>query len=135
METLTFAVTHPYARSAAGIEVPISLRIDGARCVRLLAKLDTGAECCIFQRDYAEQLEINVESGVPKTFHTVTGSFEAYGHTLILSCFDWEYEATVYFAASADYRRNVVGRLGWLQQFRLAIVEHDTVLFLSRYDD
>lgn len=54
---------------------------------------------------------------------------------MLLSCFDWEFEALVYFAASPEHPRNVVGRSRWLQQFRLAISEHDTVLLLSHYND
>jgi hypothetical protein len=134
VETLTFAVRHPYSASAAGIEIPIGLKNE-ARRVRFLAKVDTGAADCIFQRDYAEQLGINVESGSHKTFHTATGSLDAYGHIVLLSCFDWEFEAMVYFAASPEHPRDVVGRCGWLQQFRLAIIEHDAVLFLSHYND
>jgi len=97
--------------------------------------VDTGASFCIFQRDYAEQLGINVESGVHEVVSTPNGRFDVYGHTLTLSCLDWEYETMVYFAAPLDYRRNVVGRSGWLQHFRLALIDHDALLFLSQYDD
>jgi hypothetical protein len=135
VETLTFVVKHKYSASDAGVEVPIGLKVDDTRRVRFLAKVDTGAADCIFQRDYAEQLGIIVENGSLKTFRTAAGSLEAYGHTVLLSCFDWEFEAMVYFAASPDHPRNVVGRAGWLQQFRLAIIEHDTVLLLSQYND
>ncbi|HTR37685.1 MAG TPA: hypothetical protein VMH80_17380 [Bryobacteraceae bacterium] len=135
MKTLTFGVEHSYSYSAAGIEVPVCLKMDNARNVRLHAKVDTGAADCIFQKDYADQLAIEVEKGALKTFWTATGKFDAYGHSLTLSCFNWEYETTVYFAASDEYRRNVVGRSGWLQKFRLAIIDHDTLLFISHYDD
>jgi hypothetical protein len=97
--------------------------------------VDTGASFCIFQRNYAEELGIDVESGLRQVVGTPTGRFEAYGHTLKLVCLDWELESMVYFAASPDYRRNVVGRSGWLQHFRLALVDHDSALFLSHYDD
>jgi hypothetical protein len=135
LEPLTFLSKYNYSRSVAGIEVPISLRVDHVRSVRLLAKVDTGASFCIFQRNYAEQLGIDVESGVRQTVRTPTGRFEVYGHILKLSCLDWEFETTVYFAATLDYSRNVVGRSGWLQNFRLALVDHDSMLFLSHYDD
>lgn len=118
-----------------GIEVPVSLTAEGGRSVRLLAKVDTGASFCIFQRDYAEELGVNVESGEHQVVSTPTGRFDAYGHALTLACFGWEFETTVYFAAPPDYRRNVVGRSGWLQRFRLGLVDHDAMLYLSRYDD
>ena len=66
---------------------------------------------------------------------TAAGSFDAYGHNVTLSCFEWELETIVYFAAHEGFTRNVVGRSGWLQQFRLALIDHDSMLFLSHYDD
>lgn len=68
---LTFQRRH--TRSVEGIEIPISLRTDSAGPVRLPAKVDTGATCCIFQRDYAEQLGIEVECGEYREFQTATG--------------------------------------------------------------
>ncbi len=41
----------------------------------------------------------------------------------------------VYFAAPPDFPRSVVGRIGWLQHFRLGLIDHDTALFLSHHDD
>jgi hypothetical protein len=101
----------------------------------MLAKVDTGASLCIFQREYAEQLGIDVESGQLQVVSSVNGQFEVYGHTVTLTCLDWEFETTVYFAAVADFTRNVVGRSGWLEHFRLGLIDHDEVLFLSHYDD
>jgi len=134
VETLTFQCHYDYSVSTTGIEVPIGLRISG-RSVRLLAKVDTGASFCIFNRGYAEQLGLEVESGIHQVVSTVTGEFDVYGHKLTLSCLDWEFPTTVYFAAMPEYRRNVVGRSGWLQQFKLGLVDHDGALFLSQYDD
>jgi hypothetical protein len=99
------------------------------------AKVDTGASFCIFQREYAEQLGICIEDGQHIEVSTATGRFSVYGHTVILSCLDWEFETTVYFAELAGYTRNVVGRVGWLQHFRLALIDHDATLFLSHYND
>ena len=133
--TLTFRSRYDYSRSVVGIDVPVGLKIGDGRSVRLLAKVDTGAANCIFQRDYAEQLGIDVENGERKTFGTAAGSFEAYGHRVTLSCLDWEFEAVVYFAAPREFSRNVVGRVGWLDRFRLGLIDHDAALFLSHYDD
>ena len=135
LETLTFASKYNYSDAIAGIEVPISLTAGDGRSVRLLAKVDTGASFCIFKREYAEQLGLRVESGQHQVLATATGRFDAYGHTLNLRCFDWEFETTVYFAAPPDFPRNVVGRIGWLQHFRLGLIDHDTTLFLSHHDD
>lgn len=135
VETLTFLAKYDYSRTPAGIDIPIMLSVDGARFVRLLAKVDTGASFCIFQREYAEQLGIEVESGQREVVNTATGSFDVYGHPVRLTCLDWEFDTTVYFAEPREFGRNVVGRRGWLQRFRLGLIEHDAVLFLSEHDD
>jgi hypothetical protein len=60
--SLEFAVTHHYRSALVGIEVPVTLR-NGSQSVDLIAKLDTGAANCIFDRRYAAMLGLNVESG------------------------------------------------------------------------
>jgi hypothetical protein len=135
VETLTFRSRHDYSLSRTGIEVPVILKAPDGRSVRLSANVDTGASFCIFKRDYAEQLGLDVETGVHKVVSTATGRLDVYGHTLTLSCLEWEFETMVYFAAPSDYRRDVLGRSGWLERFRLGLVEHDALLFLSGYDD
>ena len=135
MEILTFRSRFDYSRTANGIDVPVILKGDEGRQVRLWAKLDTGASLCIFQRDYAEQLGIDVETGGHAVVRTATGRYDVYGHTLKLLCLDWELDAKVYFAAPPEFSRNVLGRAGWLNRFRLGIVDHDAALYLSHYDD
>jgi hypothetical protein len=135
METLSYRSTHSYDRAAIGIEIPIRLSF-GEQEVRLTAKLDTGASFCIFQRDYAEHLGIEVESGLPTRIATPAGGvFLAYGHILRLSCLEWEIETTVYFAESLSFNRNVLGRDGWLQHFRIGVVHANAMLYLSHNDD
>ena len=66
--SLAFDASHRYA-SVNGIDVPIELRV-GERKVELLARLDTGAAHCIFERQYAETLGLEVESGRAQRFRT-----------------------------------------------------------------
>jgi hypothetical protein len=51
-----------------------------------------------------------------------------------IACFDWHFDSFVFFAAAAEIQRNALGRQGWLQQFRVALIDYDSVLHLSRYD-
>jgi hypothetical protein len=134
LETLSFQSKYDYSNSRLGIEVPIVLTTGGSRSVRLRAKLDTGASFCIFQREYAEQLGIDVEGGQHRE-GTATGTFSVYGHAVTLSCLDWRFETFVYFAIAPGFTRNVVGRSGWLQHFRVGLIDHDCLLFLSQYDE
>jgi hypothetical protein len=48
-QSLLFRVTHDYDPALDSITVPVILSIGQAR-VKLLAKVDTGASNCIFQR-------------------------------------------------------------------------------------
>ncbi len=105
------------------------------RQVQLSAKVDTGAEYCIFQRAYAEGLGIEVEKGEHMPMHTATSRFDTFGHRLNLACFDWAVESTVYFAADERFPRNVVGLNGWLDRFRFGLVHQDSRLYLSHYDE
>jgi hypothetical protein len=131
---LDFEKLHTYGTDKEGIEVPVTLHF-GQSTVSFPAKLDTGAVFCVFERGYAETLGLAVESGTPLRFDTVVGSFDAYGHTLTLETFGYSFNVTVYFAAHASFTRNVLGRRGWLDQVRLGIVEYESKLYLSRYDE
>jgi len=135
MHTLTFSVLRNYGHSWSGIEVPVTLRVDHHRSVDLLAKVDTGAEFCIFQREYADMLELPFEAGEHKRFATATGAFDTRGHSVTLSSFDFEFESVVFFATEVNFPRNVLGRQGWLDRLRVGLVHHDQRLYLSKYDD
>jgi hypothetical protein len=70
--SLAFDAAHHYTDALNGIEVPITLCI-GRQSVELLAKLDTGAAHCIIERQYAEMLGVEVDSGRLPRFRTVAG--------------------------------------------------------------
>ena len=95
--SLEFDNTHKYTEATDGINVPITLAI-GSQSVDLLAKLDTGAAHCIFERKYAEILGLEVESGRLQRFRTVAGSFAAYQHEVTIQTLGIEFSAVVFFA-------------------------------------
>jgi len=127
---MTFDSTHSYGTEA--ITIPVTLRL-GNTAARTDAYLDTGATFCVFKRSLAEPLGLEVGAGEPIRLSTVTGSFEAYGHSLTLETFGYSFDVTVYFAAHEAFSRNVLGRRGWLDQVRLGVVEYEGKLYLSRY--
>src|SRR5579872_3656771 len=96
--TLSFDYLHSYDAGKAGISLPVTLKL-GSTAITVEAKLDTGASYCIFARAFGEDLGLHIESGARLQFVTATGSFLAYGHTVNLAIFDYEFDATVYFAA------------------------------------
>lgn len=133
--TLTFAKRHSYDTVLTGITIPVELCIGQNRVTIPLAKLDTGASFCIFQKEFGEALEIDIESGSSVRIETATGSFSAYGHQVILSALGFEFDVMVYFATLPGFNRNVLGRLGWLHQIRLGLIDYDGTLFVSQYND
>ncbi len=134
MHTLNFNSQHNYGGPASGITVPIRLAY-GSESVGLLAKIDTGAEFCLFARDYGEMLGIDIESGERKTLSTLTSTFVVFGHEVVLRVLDFEFPLFAYFPMEGQIRRNLLGRQGWLMRVRLGLVDYDQVVFLSRYDD
>ena len=130
--SLEFDNTHKYTEATDGINVPITLAI-GSQSVDLLAKLDTGAAHCIFERKYAEMLGMEVDSGRLQRFRTVAGSFAAYQHEITIQTLGIEFSAVVFFAQDSTFNRNFLGRSGWLDRLRIAIVDYDRLLFVGPY--
>lgn len=112
---------------------PTELRV-GDQKVELIARLDTGAAHCIFERRYAEELGLDVESGRSQRFRTMAGSFVAFQHEVTIRTLGVEFSAVVFFAQEETFSRNFLGRSGWLDRVRIGIVDYDRTLFLSPYE-
>ena len=130
---LSFSVCHSYDSRNEGIEVPAVLRA-GGHPIKLLAKVDTGAAHCVFERWIAEELGLQVENGLPQLFGSVGGEFKAYGHEVSIEVLGIETTATVYFHEDPNKRRNVLGRRGWLDRLRVGLVDYDQVVYLADYN-
>ena len=131
---LEFETLHNYGTHKTSIELDVTLRF-GKRTVSFPAQIDTGATFCVFERGYAETLGLTVESGELIRFTTATGSFEAYGHVVTLETLRYSFDVTVYFPAQENFKRNVLGRRGWLDHVRLGLVDYQCELYLNRYSD
>lgn len=131
---LSFARLLTYDVGELGITVAVTLELR-ERSASFTAKVDTGADHCIFERRHGEQLGIRIEEGLPQRFRTATGSFLAYGHDLILQVAELKFDSMVFFAAEDGFVRNVLGRFGWLDRVALGLVDYEGKLYLSRYDD
>lgn len=131
---LSFSSAYSYDPGKPGIELPLNLGY-GAVQIGLAVKIDTGASHCIFERRQGERLGLNIEQGISQRFETTTGGFQTYGHEVTLNVLGIETTATVYFAADEHFNRNVLGRVGWLDRVRLGLIDYDSRLYLSAYDD
>jgi hypothetical protein len=131
---LNFALRQKYRSLESGITTEARLR-RGDLLVITDVKIDTGAEVCLFSREIGEKLGIEIESGLPKRLGTLTGSFLSYGHEVRLETIGLDFQTVVYFSEVENLPRNFLGRQGWLQLLRLAIIDYDEELYLSLYDD
>ena len=131
---LTFTRREKYSSLAPGISVDTILRA-GELLINCQAQVDTGAEVCLFQRVIREALGLLIENGVRKRLETLTGVLTAYGHEVVLETLGVQLQTLVYFAEGAEMRRNLLGRQGWLQLVRIGLVDYDSELYLSPYDE
>jgi hypothetical protein len=131
LTTLDFEALHDYADLSAGILVPIRL-IFGDRSVELRARLDTGAADCLFDRYYADVLELP-EQGLERDYRTITGSFKASGHEITVETLGFQWQATVFFCAMGNPANAFLGRRGWLDRVRLGIVHYEQRLYVGQY--
>ena len=130
---LTFNLRYEYDSQKDGITIPAVLRLNG-KTAFCDVKVDPGAQVCVFQRELGESLDLDVESGHRIRLNSLGGSLIAFGHSVTLSTFDMEFDSIVYFAKDYNLPRNLLGRDGWLQKVRLALVDYDAELYLSPYD-
>lgn len=129
---LTFQLAHQYNSLRQGIEIEVILKF-GDEVITAEAKVDPGAEVCLFRREQGEMLGLEIENGHKILLDSLAGSLVAYGHTVTLHTLGFEFDSMIYFAADYGLRRNLLGREGWLQKVRLAIVDYETTLYLSPY--
>ena len=133
MYQIEFSTIHSYGSDWEGISVPVLLRAS-ENSVRLAASVDTGAAFCIFRNEVAEALGLDLATETVRRFRTANSSFEAFGHEVEISVLGVTTFSSVYFFADASINKNVLGRAGWLDRVRLALVDHDTTMYLAPYD-
>lgn len=131
---LTFITRETYDSLQDGITIEAVLSL-GKESLVCKAKVDPGAQVCLFKRELGEELGIDIESGYPRELDTLAGSLFSYGHTVVLHTLGLEFDSVVYFAESYGLRRNLLGREGWLQKIRLAIIDYDSTIYLSPYNE
>lgn len=79
-------------------------------------------------------LELGVEAGRLQLFRTMAGSFAAYEHEVTIQTFGIELSANVFFTQGGTFSRNFLGRSGWLDRLRIAVIDYDRMLFVSPYE-
>lgn len=129
---LEFEIRHQYVSSRGGIWIPALLQV-GDQQVKCEAKIDTGADYCVFRREVAESLGLEVESGYRTLLSSAAGRVETYQHEVQLATFDLSFQSFVCFASHYEFPRNLLGCAGWLNLLKLGIVDYEETVYLSLY--
>jgi hypothetical protein len=130
---ITFTERYHYQTTSGGIDVPTTIS-NGGRIATFMAKVDTGAQYCLFKREHGEQLGLNLEAGVPITLDSLGGQLEAFGHEVTIQTFDMTFRSLVYFAEHPALRRNILGRVGWLRNIKIGVIDYDEMIYIATYD-
>jgi len=78
------------------------------------ARLDTGASDCLFDRSYADILGL-FGAGLERSYRTVTGSFQAFGHEVTIETLGLRWSALVFFHAMGIRPIRLLGAgAGWI---------------------
>jgi len=131
---LAFAENIKYPHHKQGIDLGIILK-NGEKRVSVEAKVDTGSTFCIFQRQFAELLDLESEKGDVELIRPATGKFIAYGHEVILQIANLEWETTVYFAQDEYFPVNVLGRIGFLDRLQIGLIDYEQLLFIDSLEN
>ncbi len=130
---LTFAEEFLYDDSPVGITIPVIVHY-GEKSLRFHAKVDTGAEVCLFRHEHAIALGLPLEEGLPIVLAGLGGSIEAFGHEITLQTGELAFQSIVYFAKHPGLSHNLLGRQGWLRNLKLAVIDYDSLLYLNAYE-
>jgi hypothetical protein len=130
---LPFEESLRYDEHNDGIVIPVTLH-SGPFAHQCFAAVDCGASVCLFSREVADLLKIDVERGEYKRLRTLAGNLEAFGHEVSLTALNLTVESVVYFARYEGLPRNLLGRQGWLRKLKFGLVENDYLIYAGRYD-
>lgn len=131
---LEFAAKQIYDSRKAGITIKTTLRRNDLSVV-FNAKVDTGAEFCLFARELGEEIELDVESGYRKSLSTFAGDLSAFRHYVEIETLGLKFDALVYFAQDYSLNRNLLGKQGWLQLVKIALNDYESEIYISPLDE
>lgn len=133
MFQLNFDKLLEYDTSLTGISLDVTLKFSD-QIANLTAKIDTGADHCLFERRIGEELSLKIENGIPQKFSTATGTFLAFGHNVTLITAGLQFDSYIFFYENEHQKINVLGRFGWLDRIVLGLVDYEWKLYLNRYN-
>ncbi|MEP7339740.1 MAG: hypothetical protein ABI977_18525 [Acidobacteriota bacterium] len=117
---LEYSEALQYSDDEDGITLRVFLK-SGDIVRGAFAKVDTGAAVCLFSREVGEQLDLDIEKGIPIKLGSLHGTIEAFGHDITFQTGNLIFHTTIYFASEYGLPRNFLGRQGWLRNIRLEL--------------
>jgi len=117
-----------------GITLPVSL-IANNRIETVDAAIDNGSTLCVFQREIAGWLGINVEQGIEDHVSAMGTIIRVYGHEVTLVLGELSLDLFVYFPAYQHIPRNLLGIQGFLQRFLVGLDNYEGFVYLGYHDD
>ena len=130
IHTLDFSHLVAYDGDLSGTSLNIKISVVGGSA-EFTAKVDTGATDCIFACQYGEQIGLDIEAGRLIEISTAIGTFKTFQHWVMLSVLDYEFDVAMCFAADEHFSRNVLGRIGFLNQVLLGLNDYEGKFYLS----
>jgi hypothetical protein len=131
---LSFVEQYRYVENDAGVTIPVLLGYN-EKVIRVTAKVDTGADVCLFAREHGERLGLAIDEGLPITLSSLGGPVDAYGHEIAIQTLGITFQSWIYFYKFPGQERNLLGRRGWLRNLKLAVIDYDSLIYLSPYSD
>ena len=130
MYQLSFQKKEQYDSLKSGITIEVILRRADVETI-CSAKVDTGSDICLFEREIGEYLKIDIESGHKKRLSTLAGGLWAFGHSIELETLYLKFDTFVYFAQDYSLNRNLLGRQGWLQLISLGLNDYKSEIYVN----
>lgn len=130
---LTFQEVISYPNNRRGITLHVEIT-SGDITREVIAKLDPGAGVSLFSREIGEQLELDIESGIPLRLDSLSlGGIECFGHEVTLRVGSISVSAIVYFAKHYELPRNFLGLDDWMLRMMVGIVHYENKAYLGLY--
>ncbi len=131
---LVFPISRRFHTTELGLEIPCILERNAVQ-VKVSAKVDPGSEYCLFSREAADELGIDVLDGPPVRLSTLAGGLTANSHWLTLHTLGVRFESLVLFHPAYGTGRNILGRRGWLNNLHMALTMDDEMIHLKSLVD
>jgi hypothetical protein len=127
---LIFPISYRFENTDVGIVIPCMVECNAVQA-KFHAKVDPGSEYCLFSRELADELGIEVLDGLPVRLSTLADGLTANAHWVTLHTLGIRFESFVLFHPAYGADRNILGRRGWLNNLHMALTMDNEMIHLK----